>query len=123
MSESAASSTSRRNVAIAAGVVLFHIGALWALQTGLLRRAVEVIVPVQVFSEIITPPAPRIEPPQPQPQVKPRDPGPRPPAPPGRGGARAIRPGGPSLRARGSRHRLRPSCRLPPTSRRLRTLP
>jgi periplasmic protein TonB len=81
MSESAASSTSRRNVAIAAGVVLFHIGALWALQTGLLRRAVEVIVPVQVFSEIITPPAPRIEPPQPQPQVKPRDPVPRPVAP------------------------------------------
>jgi len=66
----------RRNVAIAAGVVAFHVAALWALQTGLLRRAVEVIVPVEVLSEIITPPAPKIEPPVPQP--KPPEPIPQP---------------------------------------------
>ena len=31
-----------RHVVIAVGVVLFHVLALWALQSGLLRRAVEV---------------------------------------------------------------------------------
>nr|WP_255440106.1 energy transducer TonB [Caenimonas sedimenti] len=67
-----------RNVVIAGGVVLFHVGALWALQSGLLRRAVEVIVPVALLSEIIQPPEPKIEPlpvpkppePVPQPVVK-----------------------------------------------------
>lgn len=63
-------SPSRRNLAIAGGVVLLHVAALWALQTGLLRRAVEVIVPVQMLSEMITPPAPKPEPPTPQPQPK-----------------------------------------------------
>lgn len=63
-------SPSRRNLAIAGGVVLLHVAALWALQTGLLRRAVEVIVPVQMLSEMITPPAPKPEPPAPQPQPK-----------------------------------------------------
>lgn len=57
-----------RNVVIAGSVVLFHVAALWALQTGLLRRAVEVIVPVELLSQIITPPAitpatPKAEPP------------------------------------------------------------
>lgn len=62
------SSPSRhRNVAIAGGVVAFHLAALWALQTGLLRRAVEVVVPVEVLSQII-PPAPKVEaPPAPPP--------------------------------------------------------
>lgn len=63
----------RRNAAVAGGVVLFHVAALWALQTGLLRRAVEVVVPVQILSEIITPPAPKVEPP-PAPPVKPPEP-------------------------------------------------
>src|SRR5437764_321161 len=66
MSAGTLPSHTRRNVAIAGGVVLFHAAALWALQTGLLRRAVEVIVPVQVISDIITPPAPKVEPPQPR---------------------------------------------------------
>jgi protein TonB len=57
-----------RNVVIASGVVLFHIAALWALQTGLLRRAVEVFVPAEVLSEIITPPVPKMEPPPPVPK-------------------------------------------------------
>ncbi|HEX2547196.1 MAG TPA: energy transducer TonB [Ramlibacter sp.] len=63
-------SPSRRNLLIAGGVVLLHVGALYALQSGLLRRAVEVIVPVAVVTEMITPPAPQVEPPaQPRPQV------------------------------------------------------
>ncbi len=62
-----------RNAAIATGVVVFHVAVIWALQTGLLRRAVEVIVPAQILAEFITPPAPRIEvPPVPvkQPEVR-----------------------------------------------------
>lgn len=68
-------SSARRNTLIAASVVLFHAAALWALQTGLLRRAVEVIVPAEILSEFVeplplktTPPAPA---PLPAPRVKP----------------------------------------------------
>lgn len=64
----------RRNLGIAAGIVLLHVGALWALHTGLLRRAVEVIVPVQIVSELLAPPAPEPEPPQPKPVVQPPEP-------------------------------------------------
>jgi protein TonB len=58
-----------RNAMIAVGVVLLHVGALWALQTGLLRRAVEVIVPAELLTEFIAPPAPvfRPDPPAPPP--------------------------------------------------------
>jgi len=62
-----------RNVAIASAVVVLHVGALWALQSGLLRRAVEVIVPAEVLAEFIEPAQPVIEPtpapsrPRPQP--------------------------------------------------------
>src|SRR6185369_7576695 len=52
-----------RNAAIVSSVMVLHIAALWALQTGLLRRAVEIIVPVQVLSEFITPAVPKVEPP------------------------------------------------------------
>ncbi len=62
-----------RNVAIAGGVVLFHVALLWAIQSGLIRRAVEVIVPVEVLSEIITPPAPKPEVPV-QPPAPPKEP-------------------------------------------------
>ena len=41
-----------RRLAIAASVVLFHMAALWAIQTGLLRRAVEVIVPAERGVEV-----------------------------------------------------------------------
>ena len=57
-----------RNTLIAASVVLFHVAALWALQTGLLRRAVEVIVPAQIIAEFIEPPQPKVEPPPPVPK-------------------------------------------------------
>lgn len=53
-----------RNVMIAGFIVLLHGIGLWALQTGLLHRAVTVFVPVQVLSEIVEPPKP-VEPPPP----------------------------------------------------------
>ncbi|MDM0016545.1 energy transducer TonB [Variovorax sp. J22R187] len=56
-----------RNAVIAGGVVLFHVAALWALQSGLLRRAAEVVIPVQILSEFIEPPKPKELPPPPPP--------------------------------------------------------
>jgi periplasmic protein TonB len=70
-----------RNIAIVGSVVLFHVAALWALQAGLLRRAVEIVIPVQILSELITPPAPKVEPPPtPPPPPKAREPVRQPPA-------------------------------------------
>ncbi len=57
-----------RNVAIAGGVVLLHLLVLWAMQTGLLRRAVETVIPVEIISDIMTPP--EVLPPPP-PRVRP----------------------------------------------------
>jgi protein TonB len=59
-----------RNVAIAGGVVVLHLAALWALQTGLLRRTVELVVPAMILSEVV-PPVPQVEPPKPQPPAPP----------------------------------------------------
>jgi len=56
-----------RNAAIAGGVILFHAAALWALQSGLLRRAAEVVIPVEIISELIEPPKPAPPPPPPPP--------------------------------------------------------
>ncbi len=76
-------SNGARNAVIVGGVVLFHAAALWALQSGLARKPVEIIVPVQVMAELIAPPAP-IAPPTPPkppaapPQAKPAPPVPRP---------------------------------------------
>lgn len=73
-----------RNAVIAGGVVLFHVAALWALQSGLLRRAAEVVVPVEILSEFIEPPKPKElpppppPPPAPKPQVAKTPPPPRP---------------------------------------------
>lgn len=63
-----------RNVVIAGSVVVFHVAALWALQTGLLRRAVELVVPAQILSEFISP----LAPPQPPAPAQPRVARPRP---------------------------------------------
>lgn len=73
---SVSASSSRRNALIIGSVVLFHAVALWALQTGLLRRAVEVLVPVQVLSEFIQPDPPRA--PVPPPKTQPLPPPPPP---------------------------------------------
>ncbi|MDP3139942.1 MAG: hypothetical protein Q8N17_26845, partial [Burkholderiaceae bacterium] len=61
----------RRNVVIAAAVLVLHVLVLWAMQTGLLRRAVEIVVPVAMLSEILDPPKPRAEPPTPPPPPPP----------------------------------------------------
>ena len=60
-----------RNAAIAGGVVVLHVAILWAMQSGLLRRAAEVILPVEIISEFIEPPVPKVEPPPPAPKPAP----------------------------------------------------
>jgi TonB family C-terminal domain len=57
----------KRNLIIICSVVAFHVAALWALQTGLLRRAVEIVVPVEILSEFMTPTAPQAAPTPPVP--------------------------------------------------------
>lgn len=56
---------------IVIAVLGFHVLALWALQTGLLRRAVELVVPVMVLAEMIEPPRPQAVPAPPEPQHAP----------------------------------------------------
>ena len=69
-----------RNIPVVASVLLLHILALWALQTGLLRRAVEMIVPVQLLAKLVEPPKAEVVPPRvmpappPKPVVKPQKP-------------------------------------------------
>ncbi|HZY19375.1 MAG TPA: TonB family protein [Ramlibacter sp.] len=60
-----------RNTAIAGGVLLLHVAALWALQSGLLRRTAEVIVPAAILTEIISAPPPVETPPPPAPPPPP----------------------------------------------------
>lgn len=71
-----------RILVIASSVVVFHIAALWALQSGLLRRVAEIVVPVEILSDFITPPTPRVELPRPTtptiPVPQPRQIAPRP---------------------------------------------
>lgn len=58
--------TCQRRIALIAGsVVLFHVAALWALQSGLVRRAIEIVVPATLLSEFIEPPAPAVPSPAP----------------------------------------------------------
>jgi protein TonB len=67
-----------RNAAIAGAVVVLHGAAIWGLNSGLLRRAVEVVVPIELLSQVITPPAPKIEPrPVPPPPAPARPPVPK----------------------------------------------
>ena len=56
-----------RNVVIAGSVLLFHALAIWALQTGLLMRAVEIIVPVEVLAQMVDLPTPKVSPAPPAP--------------------------------------------------------
>lgn len=74
----------RRNAVIVGAVLALHVAGLWALQSGLLRRAVEVIVPVALVGQVVppapvaepTPPVPARLPPQPAPRVTPKIPTP-----------------------------------------------
>ena len=56
-----------RNAAIALVVVALHVGFIWALQSGLLMRAAELVVPVELLSQFIEPPAPKVNTPPPSP--------------------------------------------------------
>ncbi len=74
-------------IAVIVGVVvLLHVAALWAVQSGLLRRAAKVVVPVQVIRAVIVPVtsvAPQVLPVKPisaKPPVKPVRPTATPPA-------------------------------------------
>ncbi|MBT9553604.1 MAG: energy transducer TonB [Hydrogenophaga sp.] len=61
-----------RRLFIVIAVVGFHVLGLWALQTGLLRRAVELVVPVEVLAELIELPQPQVTPAPPPPQPQPK---------------------------------------------------
>ena len=62
-----------RKLVIVVSVILFHLAALWALQSGLLHRVARILVPVELLSDVITPPAPRADvPAPPAPAVLPR---------------------------------------------------
>jgi protein TonB len=65
--------TRSRNFGVAAGVVLLHAAALWALRAGPLERRAPVVVPVTLVPERVTPPAPLPPqaPPRPQPPPRP----------------------------------------------------
>lgn len=56
-----------RNMTIALSVVALHVAFIWALQSGLIRKAAEVIVPAEILVQFIDPPAPKVEPVKPTP--------------------------------------------------------
>ena len=58
-----------RHAAIALSVVLLHVGFIYALYSGLLMRAVELVVPVMMVSQLIEPPKPKTAPPPPPPPL------------------------------------------------------
>ncbi|MGH8803603.1 MAG: energy transducer TonB [Polaromonas sp.] len=58
-----------RNAVIALAVVALHVGLIWALQSGLLMRAVELVVPAEVLTQFVDPPAPKVEPAPPAPPM------------------------------------------------------
>ncbi|MEO5796295.1 MAG: TonB family protein [Rhodoferax sp.] len=59
-----------RNALIVGSVLVFHGAALWALQSGLVRQAIEIIVPVEMLAEMVEPPKPKPPPPAPPAPVK-----------------------------------------------------
>ena len=63
--------SSQRTAVLIGGVVVLHMAGLWALHSGLLKRATEWVIPVAVVSEVPPPP-----PPPPPPQIKPPPPPP-----------------------------------------------
>ena len=58
-----------RNVRIAVSVLVFHLVFIWALQSGLILRAAEIIVPAEVLAQFVDPPAPKIAPVPPAPPI------------------------------------------------------
>ena len=67
--------SSQRTTVLIGGVVLLHMAGLWALHSGLLKRATEWVIPVAVVSEVPPPPPPpQIKPPPPPPPALPARP-------------------------------------------------
>ncbi len=60
--------TISRHATVALSVVMLHVGFIYALYSGLLMRAVELVVPVVLMSQIIEPPKPKEAPVPPPPQ-------------------------------------------------------
>ena len=60
-----------RNAVIALAVVALHVGLIWALQSGLLVRTAELIVPAEVLAQFIEPAAPLEKPAPPSPPAPP----------------------------------------------------
>lgn len=52
-------------------VMALHIAFIWALQSGLLMRAAEIIVPVELLSQFVDPPSPKVAPAPPIPPTPP----------------------------------------------------
>lgn len=71
-----------RNVVIAVSVIVFHVVVLWAMQNGLLRRAVQHVVPAEILTHIIEIEPPKVAPPPPPPPPKPAAKTPKLPPPP-----------------------------------------
>lgn len=63
--------TFSRNTSIVLTVVAFHVAVLWAVQSGLLKRVVEVVVPAEILVEFVTPASP---PPAPRATSQPKTP-------------------------------------------------
>lgn len=61
-----------RRLAVVGAVMGLHVMGLWAMQSGLLSRVVEIVVPVQVIAEMIEAPQPEIPPAPPPPAPKPQ---------------------------------------------------
>jgi protein TonB len=75
-----------RKAPIVISVIALHVAVLWAMQTGLMRRVVEVVMPTEIVVEIMSPAAPMPSPkpvqqPQAKAQTKPVTPKPALPAP------------------------------------------
>ncbi|MBY0409860.1 MAG: energy transducer TonB, partial [Burkholderiaceae bacterium] len=70
-----------RNTVIVGSVVALHVAGIWALQSGLVRKAAEVIVPAELLSEFIAPPTPPAPPTPAKPTPPPPAPAPPKPAP------------------------------------------
>ena len=63
--------TTYRIPLIVAAVLVFHVLAIWSLQTGLLIRAMEVVVPAEILAQIVDLPVPKVTPvPKPPEPVK-----------------------------------------------------
>ena len=53
-----AASPARRNLLIATGIAALHLALVWALHNGLQIRATQMLVPVELLTELLAPPAP-----------------------------------------------------------------